>query len=62
MITKILGKNTVSKTLKRLLSVVVGSESKRKKPMMEILGKNKLKTKNTTSIGVFVNSGVMVLF
>jgi hypothetical protein len=62
MITKILGKNTVSRTLKRLLRVVVGSESKRKKPIMDILGKNRLKTKNTISIGVFVKIGVMVLF
>jgi len=62
MITKILGKNTVSRTLKRLLRVVVGSESKRKKPIIDIRGKNKLKTKKTISIGVFVKIGVMVLF
>lgn len=52
----------VSKTLKKLLRVVVGNESKRKNPIMEILGKNKLKTKNTMSIGVLVKIGVMVLF
>lgn len=45
----------------RLLRVVVGSESKRKKPMIEILGKNKLKTKNTTSIGVLVKIGGIIL-
>jgi hypothetical protein len=59
---KTLGRKTVKRTLIKFDRVVAGSESNKKKPMIEILGKKRLNTKKTTSIGVLEKIGVIVVF